>query len=85
MLAGEETGGQRVHAPKIRRRRRRMRLLNEALLRAMTWLRREKGQTLIEYGLIAALVSIVIVAAFATGLNGAFTALVTKIRSALQV
>ena len=40
-----------------------MRLLN----RVMTWLRREDGQTLIEYGLIAALISIVIVGAFATG------------------
>jgi Flp pilus assembly pilin Flp len=58
-----------------------MRLIN----RVMTWLRGESGQTLIEYGLIAALVSIVIVAAFASGLGGAFTDLVTKIRSALQV
>jgi Flp pilus assembly pilin Flp len=56
-----------------------MRLLN----RVMTWLRREDGQTLIEYGLIAALISIVIVGVFATGLSGAFTSLVGRITSAL--
>jgi Flp pilus assembly pilin Flp len=49
----------------------------------MTWLRREDGQTLIEYGLIAALISIVIVTVFATGLSGAFTGLVGRITSAL--
>ncbi len=56
-----------------------MRLLNGV----MNWLRREDGQTLIEYGLIAALISIVIVGAFALGLTGAFTGLVTRITSAL--
>jgi Flp pilus assembly pilin Flp len=56
-----------------------MRLLN----RVMTWLRGDEGQTLIEYGLIAALISIVIVVLFATGLSGAFTGLVGKITSAL--
>ena len=56
-----------------------MRLLNKVL----GWLRHEEGQTLIEYGLIAALISIVIVTAFATGLDGAFTSLVGRITSAL--
>jgi Flp pilus assembly pilin Flp len=40
-----------------------MRLLNEALLRVMTWTRRDEGQTLVEYALIIALVSVVLVAA----------------------
>jgi pilus assembly protein Flp/PilA len=35
-----------------------MRLLNEALIRMMTWLRRDEGQTLVEYALIVGLVSI---------------------------
>jgi pilus assembly protein Flp/PilA len=35
-----------------------MRLLNEALIRVMTWLRRDEGQTLVEYALIVGLVSI---------------------------
>jgi pilus assembly protein Flp/PilA len=35
-----------------------MRLLNEALTRLMTWLRRDEGQTLVEYALIVGLVSI---------------------------
>lgn len=41
-----------------------MRLLNEALLRLMTWARRdEEGQTLVEYGLIIVLVSVALVVA----------------------
>ena len=35
-----------------------MRLLNEALIRVTTWLRRDEGQTLVEYALIVGLVSI---------------------------
>jgi len=35
-----------------------MRLLNEALTRLMAWVRREEGQTLVEYALIVGLVSI---------------------------
>jgi pilus assembly protein Flp/PilA len=35
-----------------------MRLLNEALIRLTTWLRRDEGQTLVEYALIVGLVSI---------------------------
>jgi len=40
-----------------------MRLINEALLRMATWLRRDKGQTLVEYALIIALVSVALVIA----------------------
>lgn len=40
-----------------------MRLLNEALLRMTTWIRREEGQTLVEYGLIIALVAVLLVGA----------------------
>lgn len=40
-----------------------MRLINEALLRMATWLRRDKGQTLVEYALIIALVSVALVVA----------------------
>ncbi len=40
-----------------------MRLINEALLRVMTWTRRDEGQTLVEYALIIALVSVALVVA----------------------
>lgn len=40
-----------------------MRLINEALSRMMTWLHREEGQTLVEYALIIALVSVALVTA----------------------
>jgi pilus assembly protein Flp/PilA len=40
-----------------------MRLINEALLRMATWMRRDKGQTLVEYALIIALVSVALVVA----------------------
>jgi Flp pilus assembly pilin Flp len=40
-----------------------MRLINEALLRVMTWMRRDEGQTLVEYALIIALVSVALVVA----------------------
>jgi len=40
-----------------------MRLINEALLRVMTWTRRDEGQTLVEYALIIALVSVALVTA----------------------
>ena len=39
-----------------------MRLLNEALSRLVTWTRRDEGQTLVEYGLIVALISVVAIA-----------------------
>jgi pilus assembly protein Flp/PilA len=40
-----------------------MRLINEGLLRLMTWVREEKGQTMAEYGLILALVAVVVITA----------------------
>ena len=40
-----------------------MRLINDALLRVMTWARRDEGQTLVEYALIIALVSVALVVA----------------------
>lgn len=46
-----------------------MRLINEALLRVMTWTRRDEGQTLVEYALIIALVSVALVIAL-TALKG---------------
>ena len=52
-----------------------MRLINEALLRVMTWARRDEGQTLVEYALIIALVSVALVVALTalgTDIKGVF-------------
>lgn len=35
-----------------------MRFISDALIRLMSWMREEKGQTLVEYALIVGLVSI---------------------------
>ena len=43
----------------------------------------EEGQGMIEYALIIALISIVIVAVFATGLDGALATVLSKITTAL--
>jgi len=43
-----------------------MRLINEGLMRVMTWLRRDEGQTLVEYALIVALISIAAIAVMFT-------------------
>ncbi len=40
-----------------------MRFISETLLRFVTWVREEKAQTMAEYGLILALVSIVAITA----------------------
>lgn len=59
-----------------------MRLLNEALLRVMTWVRREEGQTLVEYGLIVGLVSvaaIVVMITMGEAIQGVFTDVVTRL------
>jgi pilus assembly protein Flp/PilA len=40
-----------------------MRLINEGLLRLMTWVEDQKGQTMAEYGLILALVAVVVITA----------------------
>jgi pilus assembly protein Flp/PilA len=40
-----------------------MRLINEGLLRLMAWVEGQKGQTMAEYGLILALVAVVVITA----------------------
>ena len=40
-----------------------MRLINEGLLRLMAWVEEQKGQTMAEYGLILALVAVVVIVA----------------------
>jgi pilus assembly protein Flp/PilA len=45
--------------------------------------RDEKGQTAVEYGLVLALVALVIVGALALGLNGVMTTILGKITTAL--
>jgi len=53
-----------------------MRLLNEALTRLTTWLRRDEGQTLVEYALIVGLVSIaaiVVMIIMGTEIGNVFT------------
>ena len=40
-----------------------MRLINEGLLRLMAWVEEQKGQTMAEYGLILALVAVVVITA----------------------
>jgi pilus assembly protein Flp/PilA len=59
-----------------------MRLLNEALLRVKTWLRREEGQTLVEYALIVGLVSIAAILVMIT-MGGAISDAFGKIASVL--
>ncbi|HXH21454.1 MAG TPA: Flp family type IVb pilin [Dehalococcoidia bacterium] len=52
-----------------------MQFLNELIARLTSWTEREEGQTLVEYALIIALVSIVLVAsltALAGGIDGVF-------------
>lgn len=39
-----------------------MRLINQGLLRLMAWVEDQKGQTMAEYGLILALVAVVVIA-----------------------
>ena len=59
-----------------------MRLLNEALLRVMTWARRDEGQTLVEYALIVGLVSvaaIVIMITMGTEIGAVFTKITTRL------
>lgn len=59
-----------------------MRLLNEALIRMMTWLRRDEGQTLVEYALIVGLVSIaaiVIMILMGTEIGNVFNKITSKL------
>ena len=61
-----------------------MQILNELMIRALTFVkseRDEEGQTLVEYALIIALVSIALVAsltALKTGIQGVFTDIVAQ-------
>lgn len=59
-----------------------MRLLNEALLRVMTWVRRDEGQTLVEYGLIVGLVSIAAIVVMVT-MGAEIGSVFTKIKDVL--
>jgi pilus assembly protein Flp/PilA len=59
-----------------------MRLLNEALIRVMTWLRRDEGQTLVEYALIVGLVSIaaiILMIAMGGEIGNVFSKITTKL------
>jgi pilus assembly protein Flp/PilA len=47
--------------------------------------RNEEGQTAVEYGLVLALIAIVIVTAMAAGLGGVVTNVVGKINTALGI
>ena len=58
-----------------------MQLISNLFSRLMTWVREEAGQTLVEYALIIALVSIVLVGALVAlegGINGVFSDIVSK-------
>ena len=53
-----------------------LQLIGELISRFLTWSREEAGQTLVEYALIIALVSIALVVALgalATGIDGVFS------------
>jgi len=55
-----------------------MRLINEGLLRLMAWVEGQKGQTMAEYGLILALVAVVVITAITllgTNIRAFFTTL----------
>jgi pilus assembly protein Flp/PilA len=45
--------------------------------------RNEKGQTAVEYGLVLALIAVVLVVAMAGGLGGVVTAVVSKVTTAI--
>ena len=55
-----------------------MRLINEGLLRLMAWVEDQKGQTMAEYGLILALVAVVVIVAITT-LGGRIAAFFTTL------
>ena len=55
-----------------------MRLINEGLLRLMAWVEEQKGQTMAEYGLILALVAVVVITAI-TLLGGNISAFFTDL------
>jgi pilus assembly protein Flp/PilA len=58
-------------------------MLFDFVQRLMGKLAREEGQTAVEYGLVLALIAVVLVVALATGLGGALTTVITDITSKL--
>ncbi len=56
--------------------------LNELILKAITWTKEEEGQTLVEYGLILALISVVAIAIMTT-VGGKVVAVFTSVAAAL--
>jgi len=61
-----------------------MRFINESLLRFTCWLREEKAQTMAEYGLILALVSVVAIAVLIT-VGGNLATVFTDIADNLSI
>jgi len=71
----------RWRAPKQSLRRKSLQLIGELISRIMNRTRDEQGQTLVEYALIIALVSIVLVAslqALAGGIGNVFSTIVSS-------
>jgi Flp pilus assembly pilin Flp len=58
-------------------------ILFELVRHMMDKLAREEGQTAVEYGLVLALIAVVLVVALASGLSGALTTVITDITSQL--
>lgn len=59
-----------------------MRFISDALIRLMSWMREEKGQTLVEYALIVGLVSIAAIVVMITmggAIGDVFTAITTQL------
>lgn len=60
-------------------------MLNELLVRVLAWFHREKGQDLIEYALVTALIAVgIIVTIILTPLEDAFTEWVENISSEIS-
>ncbi len=59
-----------------------MRFVSDALMKLMSWVREEKGQTLVEYALIVGLVSIaaiVVMILMGGAIGDVFNAITTKL------
>ena len=62
-----------------------MRFINDSMLRLYVWFKEEKAQTMAEYGLILALVSVVAIAALllmGPQLKSVFTSITDKLKPA---